>query len=48
MGIFFTEQFIEYLQYQRKLSPHTITAYKSDLLEFINFIEENFEIQKSE
>ncbi len=48
MGIFFTEQFIEYLQYQRKLSPHTITAYKSDLLEFINFIEEKFEIQKSE
>ena len=48
MGIFFTEQFIEYLQYQRKLSPHTITAYKSDLLEFINFIEEKFESQKSE
>ena len=48
MGIFFTDQFIEYLQYQRKFSPHTLLAYKSDLLEFINFTEERFEIQKSE
>ncbi len=48
MGFFFTDQFIEYLQYQRKFSPNTLLAYKSDLLEFINFSIERFEIQKSE
>lgn len=45
MGIFFSEQFLEYLQYQRKFSPHTSLAYKNDLSEFQIFVLEKFEIE---
>lgn len=48
MGFFFTEQFLEYLQYQRKYSPHTVTAYKNDLNEFNLFLVTQFEIEKPE
>lgn len=44
MGIFFIDQFIEYLQYQRKFSKHTLLAYRNDLIEFQNFLSINFEI----
>lgn len=45
MGIFFSEQFLEYLQYQRKFSPNTSLAYKNDLAEFQNFVLERFEVE---
>ena len=48
MGIFHINQFLEYLQYQRKFSPHTIIAYKNDLDEFTVFVTSQFEIQKPE
>lgn len=46
MGIFFIDQFIEYLQYQRKFSQHTLLAYKNDLIEFQKFVSASFEILK--
>ena len=39
------EQFIQYLQYEKRLSPHTVTAYHKDLIqfsEFLNAIESDF------
>lgn len=33
--------FIDYLQYQKNYSPHTVKAYESDLLSFASFLEEN-------
>lgn len=33
--------FIDYLQYQKKYSPHTIKAYEADLLSFAAFLELN-------
>lgn len=44
MGIFFIDQFIEYLEYQRKFSQHTLLAYKNDLIEFQKFASISFEI----
>ena len=46
MGIFFIDQFLEYLQYQRKFSQHTLLAYKNDLIEFQKFASVSFEILK--
>ena len=48
MGIFFIDQFIEYLQFQRKFSPNTLIAYKKDLNEFVDFSRHQFEIEKPE
>ncbi len=44
MGIFFTDQFFEYLKYQKKYSLHTLLAYEKDLEDFIIFAEKEFEI----
>jgi len=35
--------FLDYLQLEKKYSVHTITAYKADLSEFQNYIEDTFE-----
>jgi integrase/recombinase XerC len=34
-----TENFIHYLQYEKRYSPHTIKAYQSDLRDFFTFID---------
>jgi len=41
---FFVEQFLEYLQYQRKYSNHTCIAYQNDLEAFHKFIVDRFGI----
>jgi integrase/recombinase XerC len=33
------DTFINYLQYEKRFSPHTITAYRKDLEQFLTFIE---------
>ncbi|MDX1761717.1 MAG: site-specific integrase [Christiangramia sp.] len=38
--------FLDYLQLEKKYSEHTITAYRADLDEFLNFIIETFEQEK--
>jgi len=34
----FTERFIRYIQYEKRYSPHTVSAYQSDLDQFIGFL----------
>ncbi|WP_395807272.1 tyrosine-type recombinase/integrase [Daejeonella sp.] len=34
----FIEQFIRYLQFEKRFSPHTVTAYKNDLDQFSQYI----------
>jgi integrase/recombinase XerC len=34
----FTERFIRYIQYEKRYSPHTVSAYQSDLDQFISFL----------
>ena len=37
------EKFIDYLQIEKNYSSNTLSAYKKDLVEFKNFINENFD-----
>lgn len=34
----FIERFIQYLQFEKRFSPHTVTAYRQDLNQFNNFL----------
>ncbi len=34
----FTERFIRYIQFEKRYSPHTVSAYQSDLGQFIGFL----------
>ena len=36
------ESFLKYLQYEKRLSPHTTLAYKNDLLQFQAFLDKNY------
>ena len=38
--------FIDYLRYEKRVSPHTITAYESDLGQFSRYMEEALQIGK--
>lgn len=38
--------FIDYLQYEKRVSPHTVTAYEHDLSRFFNYLEEKLEINQ--
>lgn len=38
------ESFLIYLQHEKRYSPHTITSYQSDLLQFVGFLKKDFEI----
>lgn len=38
------DKFIDYLTFERRYSPHTLIAYKTDLDEFEKFIAENFDL----
>ncbi len=35
------KSFLQYLQYEKRFSPHTITAYQTDLQQFLHFIDED-------
>lgn len=36
--------FLDYLSYEKRYSPHTVKAYKTDLVQFFEFISNQFEI----
>lgn len=42
------ESFIKYLQFEKRFSPHTLTAYTNDLKQLSEFLIETFEIVKLE
>lgn len=37
--------FIQYLQFEKRYSPHTIAAYQNDLSQFYSFLEKQYEIK---
>jgi integrase/recombinase XerC len=39
-----TELFIRYITYEKRLSPHTCTAYENDLAQFMAFLKDQFEV----
>ena len=42
------EAFFNYIQYQKRYSPHTLTSYKTDLLQFKNFLLDTYSISNAE
>ena len=38
------ERFFQYLQHEKRFSPHTLTAYQKDLGQFTDFLEKTYEI----
>ena len=40
------QDFIDYLRYERRVSPHTVTAYEHDLSQFFSFLQEKLEINQ--
>lgn len=40
------QDFIDYLKYEKRVSPHTVTAYEGDLSQFFGFLEEKLEIHQ--
>ena len=38
------EKFINYIQFEKRYSPHTVTAYNTDLLQFYKFLEQQYGI----
>jgi len=39
------EQFIEYIKYEKRYSPHTVTAYQNDLTQFFDFLEHQYDLR---
>ena len=40
------QDFIDYLKYEKRVSPHTVTAYEHDLSQFFSFLQEKLEINQ--
>ncbi len=40
-----TEKFIEYIRFEKRYSPHTVTAYESDLSQFYHFLKNQYAIE---
>lgn len=38
-------RFVEYLQYEKRFSPHTVTAYSNDLTQFYDFLNLEYQIK---
>jgi integrase/recombinase XerC len=43
-GNVMTETFLQYLRYEKRYSPHTLSAYESDLLQFRDFLAVTYEL----
>lgn len=41
-----SESFIRYLQFEKRCSPHTVTAYEHDLLQFGTYLKEQYEMEE--
>jgi len=42
------ERFIDYIQFEKRYSPHTVTAYRNDLEQFYAYLNRQFETDKIE
>ncbi|MFL5762335.1 MAG: tyrosine-type recombinase/integrase [Bacteroidia bacterium] len=42
------DRFIQYLQFEKRMSPHTLTAYSSDLTQYITFLESAYSVNSVE
>ncbi len=42
------ESFLKYLEYEKRYSPHTLLAYQTDLVQFLDFLEQSFEYRQAD
>lgn len=42
------ESFLTYIQHEKRYSPHTVLAYRTDLMHFVAFIEQTYELKPEE
>lgn len=42
------ESFLNYIQHEKRYSPHTVLAYRTDLIHFVDFITEAYEMKPEE
>jgi integrase/recombinase XerC len=42
------QDFLNYLKYEKRVSPHTVTAYEHDLSQFFSFLQEKLEVYQLE
>ncbi|MDX1666372.1 MAG: site-specific integrase [Saprospiraceae bacterium] len=41
-----TEAFWRYLQYEKRYSPHTLRAYRTDITQFFKFVDDVHDLEK--
>lgn len=41
------ERFLDYLRYEKRFSPHTLTAYESDMGQFVDFLLKTYEMSNA-
>ena len=42
------ESYLNYLQHEKRYSPHTVTAYRTDLVQFDEYIEQTYDMKSEE
>ncbi len=40
------EEFLDFLRYEKRLSPHTVTSYQTDLTQFAAFLKQEYELDE--
>jgi integrase/recombinase XerC len=40
------EEFLDFLRYEKRFSPHTVTAYQVDLLQFAEYLRKEYELEE--
>ena len=38
------ERFVDYLSFEKRFSPHTVTAYSNDLTQFYDFLKADYDL----
>ena len=38
------DRFIQYIQYEKRCSPHTVTAYSNDLEQFFQYLQNTYQV----
>ena len=38
------EEFLDFLRYEKRFSPHTVTSYQTDLMQFVAFLKQEYEL----
>ena len=43
-----TDAFLRYLEFEKRLSKHTVLSYETDLKQLVDFLHQTFEVQQAE